>query len=203
MKKNTSNLCKLPDCYPISLGIYNFKSNENFEDSKVNNYNYDNKKIYKINDIVIFNHVAYKMIDSLGVAGYNPTNTVNWEKLIWDKKKKYSVNDIFTIINYSGNKTYKVILGPIGVNSWYLIDSSKGPTYVWSENVPAANPVSSIWPIDQDTAPVLKYNDFEMLSPEYYKKLENLESPYYKNLDNFTNSSTKKNKVYKIDGTYS
>ena len=194
MEKNTSNLCKLPDCYPVSLGI------ENFVDTKVNNYDYDNKKIYNINDVVIFNHVAYKMIDSIGVAGYNPTNTTNWEKLIWNKKKIYNVNDIFTIINYSGNKTYKVILGKIGVNSWYLIDSSQGPPYVWSENVPDTSPVTSIWPIDLDTAPVLKYKDFEMLSLNHY---ENLESSNYKNYEKFSNSlNNSKIKVYSIDGKY-
>ena len=75
--------------------------------------------------------------------------------------------------------------------------------YVWSENVPAADPVSSIWPIDLDTAPVLKYQDFEMLSSEYYEKLEKTESPYYKNYDKFNNTSNNKIKVYGIDGKYS
>jgi len=196
MEKNTSNFCKLPNCYPVSLE--NIENIENFENET--NYNYDINKIYKVNDIVIFNNIAYKMIDSIGVSGYAPSNTSYWNKLIWDSSKKYNVNDIFTMINYSGNRTYKVILGQIGVNSWKLIDSGPQDYYVWSETVPSANHVSSKWPIDSIQSQ--SQDDFTMLSSEYYEKLSRLESPYYKNFDNFSNSKDEKIKEYKLDGTY-
>jgi len=40
---------------------------------------YDNGKIYKVNDFVQKNGIVYKMIDGIGAAGYPPPRPTNWQ----------------------------------------------------------------------------------------------------------------------------
>ena len=156
MNNNNSNFGKSPNYYPVSLENNNFTYIEKFE----NDFKFDKFRIYNIGDIVIFNHMAYKMNNNIGVAGIEPSNTVYWQKLIWNKDTKYHLNDIFTMVNYSGNKTYKVTSDIMGVEFWNLIDYGPQSYYVWSENIPAADPVKSTWPFVPDRAEYKMFEDF-------------------------------------------
>jgi hypothetical protein len=60
---------------------------------------YDNRKIYKVNDFVKKGGIVYKMIDGIGAPGYPPPRPTNWQQKSlnvadYDNGKVYKLNDV-------------------------------------------------------------------------------------------------------------
>jgi hypothetical protein len=60
---------------------------------------YDNGKIYKVNDFVKKDGIVYKMIDGIGAPGYPPPRPNNWRQQYvnvpdYDNGKVYKLNDV-------------------------------------------------------------------------------------------------------------
>ena len=60
--------CKLPECFPVSMDF----DHSNFQESVESSEEYDNGKIYKIGDQVIYRGETYKMVEVAGSPGYAP-----------------------------------------------------------------------------------------------------------------------------------
>jgi len=84
------------------------------------------------------------------------------------------------MVNYSGNKTYKVTLDIMGVEFFNLIDYGPQSYYVWAENVPAADPIISVWPIVPNRADYKMFEDFKDTSN--INGVDNNENILYENI---------------------